>query len=69
MMAEEKKNRMTTKEDEEQLKDKDARGPEGEVEENVPPDSPPEQANKEEAERVEDVQQQKDHKEPLDNKD
>ncbi|MFC3387432.1 hypothetical protein ACFOU0_02310 [Salinicoccus sesuvii] len=68
-MADEKKNRMTTKEDEAQLKDRDERGPEGEVKEDVAPDNPPEQANKEEAERVEDVQQQKDDKEPLDNED
>lgn len=66
-MAEERNKRMTTEEDEEKLKRQKERGPEDEVKEDVPPDSPPSQRGKDEAERKEDVQKQKDEKHPLHN--
>ncbi|MCG7331933.1 hypothetical protein [Salinicoccus roseus] len=66
-MADEKNKRMTTEEDEEMLKRQKERGLEDEVKEDVPPDSPPSQRGKDEAERKEDVQKQKDEKHPLGN--
>jgi hypothetical protein len=49
------------------LKRQKERGLEDEVKEDVPPDSPPSQRGKDEAERKEDVQKQKDEKRPLHN--
>ena len=69
-MAEEKKDRMTTREEEEKLEArKDNAGPHGEVKEDVPPDSPAAERDKEEADRERDVRNQKSEKRELGNED
>ncbi|WP_017549939.1 hypothetical protein [Salinicoccus carnicancri] len=67
-MADERKDRMTTEEEERELsrRKKDGEnGPYGEVKEDVPPDSPPDDEQKNELERERDVQKQKVRKEDL----
>ncbi|WP_411842908.1 hypothetical protein [Salinicoccus sp. HZC-1] len=65
-MADERKDRMTTKEEEDKLKErKDESGPHGEVKEDVPPDSPAIERDKEEAQRERDVRNQRSEKTDL----
>ncbi len=71
-MADERKDRLTTEEEERKLerrKQDGESGPYGEVKEDVPPDSPPSGDQKRELEREADVQEQKVRKEKLDDED
>ncbi|AKG75055.1 hypothetical protein [Salinicoccus halodurans] len=65
-MADEKRDRMTTEEEEKKLeRRKDEAGPHGEVKEDVPPDSPATERDKEEAQRERDVRNQRSDKTQL----
>ena len=67
-MSDDRKDRMTTEEEEQKLsrrKEDGESAPHDEVKEDVPPDSPPDDIQKNELKRERDVQKQKSRKEDL----